>query len=52
MDCGDCASSRNCGVHWRYLISNTGSVLHLQCPGCTHLWNHETYFGAGGTTPF
>ncbi|MFD5607003.1 hypothetical protein ACFWI5_28785 [Streptomyces sp. NPDC127064] len=31
---------------WRYLLSNTGSLLHLQCPVCHHVWSHETYFGA------
>jgi hypothetical protein len=46
-DCADCGSGRNCRTHWRYLIRNTGSLLHLQCPGCTHLWDHETHFGAG-----
>ncbi|MEV7008691.1 hypothetical protein [Streptosporangium sp. NPDC051022] len=51
-DCGVCADGRNCDRHWRYLIGNTGSLLHLQCPGCTHLWNHETGFGAGGVRPF
>ncbi|MGV9775593.1 hypothetical protein [Streptosporangium sp. NPDC003464] len=50
-DCADCLGGRNCGEHWRYLIGNTGSRLHLQCPGCTHLWDHETHFGAGGTRP-
>jgi hypothetical protein len=49
-DCDDCLGGRNCGEHWRYLIGNTGNLLHLQCPGCTHLWNHETGFGAGGRT--
>ncbi|WP_440070580.1 hypothetical protein [Streptosporangium sp. OZ121] len=47
-DCDDCLGGRNCGEHWRYLLANTGSLLHLQCPGCAHLWNHETGFGAGG----
>lgn len=32
--------------HWRYLLTNTGSLLHLQCPGCTHVWVHESGFGA------
>ncbi|MGS2647512.1 hypothetical protein [Streptosporangium sp. LJ11] len=47
-DCDDCLGGRNCGEHWRYLLGNAGSLLHLQCPGCAHLWNHETGFGAGG----
>jgi hypothetical protein len=46
--CDDCRSERNCGTHWRYLLANSGSVLHVQCPSCTHLWDHETYFGHGG----
>lgn len=43
--CEDCRSERNCGTHWRYLIGNTGSRLHVQCPACTHMWDHETHFG-------
>ncbi|MEU9889909.1 hypothetical protein AB0M95_12530 [Sphaerisporangium sp. NPDC051017] len=50
--CDDCGSGRNCRDHWRYLLSNTGSVLHVQCPGCAHLWDHESRFGAGGRPPF
>lgn len=45
-DCAPCGERRSCSEHWRYLISNTGSLLHLQCPGCTHVWDHETGFGA------
>ncbi|GAA1097497.1 hypothetical protein GCM10009663_45540 [Kitasatospora arboriphila] len=45
-DCTPCGERRSCSEHWRYLISNTGSLLHLQCPGCTHVWDHETGFGA------
>ncbi|MFJ9948469.1 hypothetical protein [Kitasatospora sp. NPDC091207] len=44
--CAGCAERRNCREHWRYLLSHTGSVLHLQCPTCTHVWDHETGFGA------
>ncbi|MER7208154.1 hypothetical protein [Streptosporangium sp. NPDC000239] len=51
-DCAPCSDGRNCSDHWRYLIRTTGSLLHLQCPGCTHLWSHETNFGAGGGRPF
>jgi hypothetical protein len=40
--CPDCQSSRNCGTHWQYLLSNTGTVVHLQCPNCTHLWAIDT----------
>ncbi|MEO3812642.1 hypothetical protein ABGB17_26880 [Sphaerisporangium sp. B11E5] len=46
--CGPCGDGRNCADHWRYLLGATGGVLHLQCPGCTHLWDHRTGFGAGG----
>ncbi|OKI19924.1 hypothetical protein [Streptomyces sp. CB03911] len=44
--CDACREGRNCADHWRYLLSNTGSLLHLQCPGCTDVWDHETGFGA------
>ncbi|MFJ8945236.1 hypothetical protein ACIRG4_18725 [Streptomyces sp. NPDC102395] len=44
--CGVCEERRTCSDHWRYLLSNTGSLLHLQCPSCTHIWTHETGFGA------
>ncbi|WP_424532198.1 hypothetical protein ACOZ38_18680 [Sphaerisporangium viridialbum] len=50
-DCTDCGTGRNCRDHWRYLLSTTGSILHVQCPGCAHLWAHETHFGAGGRPP-
>jgi hypothetical protein len=40
--CAACASGKNCDVHWQYLLTNRGSVLHLQCPTCTHLWSHDT----------
>jgi hypothetical protein len=46
--CPDCRSERNCGAHWRYLLASSGSVLHVQCPSCAHLWDHETHFGRGG----
>jgi hypothetical protein len=41
-DCLDCESRRNCGTHWQYLLSNRGTVVHLQCPNCTHLWATDT----------
>lgn len=44
--CVPCAQQRSCAEHWRYLLSSTGSLLHLQCPACTHVWDHETGFGA------
>jgi len=52
-DCAACGQRRTCGDHWRYLLTHSGSVLHLQCPGCTHVWDHETGFGAtrGATGP-
>lgn len=52
-DCDRCQAKRSCSVHWRYILAYYGSILHLQCPGCAHLWRHETGFGAtrGGTGP-
>ncbi|MFY4718256.1 hypothetical protein [Streptomyces sp. LaBMicrA B280] len=44
--CATCEERRGCTRHWRYLLSNTGSMLHLQCPTCTYVWDHETGFGA------
>ncbi|MGW1255232.1 hypothetical protein ACWD5Q_08550 [Streptomyces sp. NPDC002513] len=44
--CVACEERRTCGKHWRYLLSTTGSLLHLQCPSCTHIWTHESGFGA------
>ncbi|MEV6397029.1 hypothetical protein AB0M39_19950 [Streptomyces sp. NPDC051907] len=49
-DCAVCQAGRNCRDHWRYLLSNVGSLLHLQCSNCTHLWAHQTGFGAGTAT--
>ncbi|MEU5404394.1 hypothetical protein ABZ348_34515 [Streptomyces sp. NPDC005963] len=46
--CAICADGRNCSRHWRYLISNRGPVVHLQCPGCTHMWSLNT---RPGVTP-
>ncbi|MET9636755.1 MULTISPECIES: hypothetical protein [Streptomyces] len=43
--CEPCQERRTCPTHWRYLLTNTGSLLHLQCPTCTHVWTHETGFG-------
>jgi hypothetical protein len=52
-DCAACRQRRTCDVHWRYLLAHTGSILHLQCPGCAYMWKHETGFGAtrGATGP-
>ncbi|WP_327260675.1 hypothetical protein OG444_03460 [Streptomyces sp. NBC_01232] len=44
--CDPCEQRRSCSTHWRYLLTNTGSLLHLQCPGCAHVWVHESGFGA------
>ncbi|MEU6589646.1 hypothetical protein ABZ923_10540 [Streptomyces sp. NPDC046881] len=49
LACATCRQGRRCTDHWRYLLSNTGSLLHLQCPSCTHIWDHETGFGATRT---
>lgn len=45
-ECTPCGDGRTCSRHWRYMLSHHGSLLHLQCPGCTHIWAHETGFGA------
>lgn len=45
-DCSACTGGRTCTEHWRYLLGNTGRTLHLQCPSCTHLWDHGTPPGA------
>ncbi|MEU6279613.1 hypothetical protein [Streptomyces sp. NPDC047028] len=48
--CATCRRDAPCTAHWRYLLSNTGSLLHLQCPSCTHVWTHESHFGATRST--
>ena len=40
--CGDCHSAKNCPTHWQYLLSNQGTLVHLQCPDCGHLWSTDT----------
>jgi hypothetical protein len=40
--CADCQSSRNCDMHWQYLLSNQATLIHLQCPNCAHLWATDT----------
>ena len=40
--CPECESHRNCANHWQYLLSNTGTLVYLQCPTCAHLWNIDT----------
>ncbi|MEU6082129.1 hypothetical protein [Streptomyces sp. NPDC047108] len=42
LDCDTCLAGSTCGDHWRYLLSNRGHVVHLQCPACTHIWSHDT----------
>ncbi|BBY37247.1 hypothetical protein MMAN_13810 [Mycobacterium mantenii] len=41
--CGECRSSRNCDTHWQYLLSNRGTLVHLQCSDCGHLWSTDTH---------
>jgi hypothetical protein len=41
-DCGECQEQRTCRLHWQYLLASTACVVHLQCPTCTHLWDHDT----------
>ena len=36
--CAVCQSSRNCGNHWQFLLSNQGTLVHLQCPSCGERW--------------
>ncbi|HEY0359075.1 MAG TPA: hypothetical protein VGD11_10875 [Mycobacteriales bacterium] len=45
-DCADCRAGRTCGHHWQYLLGSAATVLHLQCPSCHHLWDHDTRPGA------
>ena len=40
--CAECRSSRNCGTHWQYLLSNQATRVNLQCPGCATLWSIDT----------
>jgi hypothetical protein len=40
--CTECQSSRNCATHWQYLLSNQAWLVHLQCPGCGHVWTVDT----------
>ena len=44
--CVPCEAGRTCPDHWRYLLSNTGHVLHLQCPACAHMWTWDSRSGA------
>ena len=39
--CAVCQSSRNCGNHWQFLLSNQGTLVHLQCRDCG-LWSTDT----------
>ncbi|MCQ4041807.1 phage terminase large subunit family protein [Streptantibioticus rubrisoli] len=51
QECDACAAGRDCADHWRYLLSNQGRLLHLQCPNCTHVWSWDSGFGAQPPTP-
>jgi hypothetical protein len=44
--CAECGAGRTCGRHWQYLLGNTATVLHLQCPSCLWLWHHDSRPGA------
>ncbi|AGB23952.1 hypothetical protein Mycsm_03674 [Mycobacterium sp. JS623] len=46
--CDDCSGARNCATHWQYLLSNKGTVVHLQCRECGHLWSTDTRNRARG----
>lgn len=39
-DCAVCRAGRTCSDHWQYLLANRGLTVHLQCPGCLHLWSY------------
>lgn len=41
--CTDCENRRNCSEHWQYLLGNNATVVHMQCPGCAHLWSTDTH---------
>jgi hypothetical protein len=45
-DCPDCRAGRTCGRHWQYLLGNSASTVHLQCPSCLYVWWHDTRPGA------
>ena len=41
--CDECQSTTtNCATHWQYLLSNKGTLVHLQCRNCGHLWSIDT----------
>jgi hypothetical protein len=40
--CGDCQGAKNCATHWQYLLSNKGTLVHMQCAGCGYLWSTDT----------
>jgi hypothetical protein len=29
-------------MHWQYLLSNQGTLVHLQCARCGYLWSTDT----------
>ena len=33
---------KNCATHWQYLLSNKGTLVHLQCSDCGYLWSTDT----------
>ena len=42
IKCDDCAERKNCAKHWQYLLSNKGTLVHLQCADCGYLWSTDT----------
>jgi hypothetical protein len=40
--CGECQGKTNCAIHWQYLLSNEGTLVHLQCSDCGNLWSTDT----------
>lgn len=48
LGCAACREGRACADHWRYLLANKGHLVHLQCPGCGHLWTWDSRLGPAG----
>ena len=40
--CDRLPEQRNCATHWQYLLSNQGTLVHMQCPTCAYLWSTDT----------
>jgi DNA-directed RNA polymerase subunit M/transcription elongation factor TFIIS len=42
LECPRCKHGRACATHWQYLLSNQGTLVHMQCPTCAYLWSTDT----------